>query len=178
MVDRGRFGEALDAMLDAHQVFVNLKRSVDERKSLRSGLVKIAAQVAVRPDLAPEVYAQARGAVELALLDEPDRLEMSAVLGAVLYRQGEYALAAERLGVLQETLRRSPEGRLKKKIAPVVHAFRALAHARLGDDAVAREELESLRAALDGGNTGEDERAILREVEAVVAHTPSSTGDG
>jgi hypothetical protein len=103
---------------------------------------------------------------------------MIVVLGAVLYRQGEFALAAETLDRLPEPLARSPGG-LARRIAPADHAFRAMAHARLGDDEVARAQLEALREALGGKNAGGQGRPrILREVEAVVAHTPSSTDEG
>ena len=177
MVDRGRFDEALDAMLDAHQAFVNANRPVDERKALRFGLVKLSIKVVLRPDQAPELYTKARGAVEIALLDDPDNLHILAVLGAVLHRQGEYALAAQTLDQLREPLSRSPESE-SRKIAPLVHAFGALAHARLGDDGVAREELEALRAAFAARDPGEEGRAVLREVEAVLEHTPPPAGDG
>ena len=140
-------------------------------------LDKLAFKVAFKPDLAPDVYARARTAVDLALVDEPDNPFMSAALGAVLYRQGEYALAAETLRSVQEALSRSPQ-HLAKKIAPMVHAFGALAHARLGDDAVARAGLEALRAAFDADDPGEEGRALLGEIEALLEHTPSSTGDG
>ncbi len=100
---------------------------------------------------------------------------MIVVLGAVLYRQGEFALAAETLDRPPEPLSRSPGG-LARRMAPADHAFRALAHARLGDDAVARAELEALRAALAGSDAGEPR--LLREVEALLEPTPSSTGDG
>ncbi len=51
-----------------------------------------------------------------------------------------------------------------------------MAHARLGDDEVARAELEAMRAYLGGKNAGGEGRPpILREVEALVE--PSSTGD-
>ncbi len=178
MVDRGRLGEALDAMLDGHQVLVDANRSVDEREPLRDKLTGLAFQVVLRSDLGPEVYARARDAVNRALLEEPDKAAMIVVLGAVLYRQGEFALAAETLDRLPEPLARSPGG-LARRIAPADHAFRAMAHARLGDDEVARAELEALRAALGGKNAGGQGRPrILREVEALVEPTPSSTGDG
>ena len=63
-------------------------------------------------------------------------------------------------------------------MTPADHAFRALAHARLGHDAVARAELEALRAALPGRAAGEQRPALLREVEALLERTSSSTGDG
>jgi len=54
-----------------------------------------------------------------------------------------------------------------------------MAHARLGDDEVARAELEALRAAIGGKNAGGQRRPrILREVEALFEPTPSSTEDG
>ena len=172
MQDRGRLGESLDAMLDAHQTFVDANRSVGDREGLRDNLTMLAFKVAVRPDLEPEVYARARDAVERALLEEPDHPAMIVVLGAVLYRQGEFALAAETLDRPPAPLARS-QGGMARKLAPADHAFRALAHARLGDDEVARAELETLRAALNGNY-----HALLREVEAVLEETPSSTGDG
>ena len=177
MVDRGRFGDALDAMLDGHQVLVDAGRSVEERENLRDGLTALAMKVAVRPDLESEVYALARDAVERALQEEPDHAAMIVVLGAVLYRQGEYALAAETLDRPSEPLSRSP-GNLARNMAPADHAFRALAHARLGHDAVARAELEALRAALVGGNAGDQTPPLLREVEALLEHTPPSNEDG
>ena len=64
-------------------------------------------------------------------------------------------------------------------MAPADHAFRALAHARLGHDEVARAELEALRAVLVGSDAGNQSRPrLLREVEALLEPTPSSTGDG
>jgi len=177
MVDRGRLGEALDAMLDAHQTFVDADRSVDDREPLRDQLTILAFKVAVRPDLGPEVYARARDAMERALLEEPDHAAMIVMLGAVLYRQGEFALAAETLDLPPEPLTRTPGG-LARRIAPADHAFRALAHARLGHDEVARAELETLRAALGSDAGGQGAPPLLREVEALLEPTPSSTGDG
>ena len=176
MVDRERFGDALDALLDGHQALVDAGRSVEERENLRDSLTTVAMKVAVRPDLEPEVYARARDAVERALQEEPDHAAMIVVLGAVLYRQGEFALAAETLDLPLEPLTRYPGG-LAGRMAPADHAFRALAHAQLGHDAVARAELEALRAALVGGNAGDQTPPLLREVEALLEHTPSSTGD-
>ena len=57
-------------------------------------------------------------------------------------------------------------------------------HARLGDEAVARKELEALRVYVDEGQGGEEGRAIVREIEAILEgapireSTPSSSGDG
>ncbi len=178
MLDRGRFGDALDAMLDAHQVLVDANRTVDERENLRDNLTMLAFKVVFRPDLEPEVYARARDAVERALLEEPDHAAMIVVLGAVLSRQGEFALAAETLDRPPEPLTRSPGG-LARRMAPVDHAFRAMAHARLGDDEVARAELQTLRAHLKVKNAGnKGPPPLLREVEALLEPTPSSTGDG
>ena len=177
MLDRGRIGDALDAFLDAHQVLVDAGRSVEERENLRDKLTALAMKVAVRPDLEPEVYALARDAVERALLEEPDHAAMIVVLGAVLYRQGEFALAAETLDRPSEPLSRSP-GNLARKMAPADHAFRALAHAQLGDDEIARAEIEALHAVLDGRSAAAEIDALLREVEALLEPTPSSTGDG
>jgi tetratricopeptide (TPR) repeat protein len=188
MADRGRFGDALDAMLDGHQALVDANRSEDERENLRDNLTNLAFQVAVRPDLEPEVYARAREAVDRALLEEPDHAAMIMVQGAVLYRQGEFVLAAETLDRLQEPLTKS-RGSLARKIAPADHAFRALVHARLGDAAIARAELETLRARLGGraprpgsaavgGSNGDDLfREVVRVVEALREPTPSSTED-
>ncbi len=116
--------------------------------------------------------------MEYLLQAEPDSVPIGVALSAALYRQDEYELAAEKLAQLQESLSDSSLGRLAKKLSPVVHAFRALAHARLGHDSVAREELATLRAAFDGTDPGEQGRALLREVEALIEPTPSSTGDG
>jgi eukaryotic-like serine/threonine-protein kinase len=175
MFERERFGEALDAMLDAHQTLVDASRSVDERESLRDNLAMLAFKVAYHPDLDPEIYTRARDAAERGLLEEPDHPAMIVALGAVLYRQGEFALAAEILE-RAKPLDTVPGG-LARGISPADHAFRAMAHARLGDDAAARAELEALRTALTGRNDGDGGPAILREVEALVEHTPSSIED-
>jgi hypothetical protein len=178
MVDRGRLDDAVDAMLDAHQTFVDANRSVHDRESLRDRLTKLAFMIALRSDRRPEVYASARVAMDRVLLDEPDHAAMIVVLGAVLYRQGEFALAAETLDLPQGPLATYPGG-LARKLAPVDHAFRALAHARLGDNEVAREELDTLRAALADGVAGDrGALPLLREVEDLLESTPSSTGDG
>ncbi len=119
-------------------------------------------------------YARARDAVERALLEEPDHAAMIVVLGAVLYRQGEFALAAETLDRPPEPLSRSPGG-LARRMTPADHAFRALAHARLGNDEAAREELATLRAALVGRNAGDQSPPLLREVEALLEPTPNGS---
>jgi tetratricopeptide (TPR) repeat protein len=177
MVDRGKFVDALGAVVDAYQALVDAGRPADERDSLRGDLIEISFQVSLQPDRASEAYALARDAVELALADEPDNLLMSAALVVVLYRQGEYALAAETLGMIREPLSRSTEP-AAKKITPIVLAFGALTHARLGDDAVARSELEELRASygkyLRGSAQG---AAMLREIEDLIEHSPSSSED-
>ena len=115
--------------------------------------------------------------MEYLLQAEPDSVPIGVALSAVLYRQDEYKLAAEKLVQLQESLGGLSNGRLAKKLSPVVHAFRALAHAQLGDEAIALAELEALRAAF-AGNGSKDARALVREIEALLELSPSSIGDG
>ncbi len=160
MVDRGRLGDALDAMRDAHRALAEAGRPVEDRKRYRYGLVKLASKVLLRPDLAPEVYAKARSAVELALTEEPDHPPMTAILGGLACRSGEHARALEILDRLGEPLPPVPED-----LASLVHAFRALARAHLGEVELAREELERLRAAFRDAPEDDEGRALLREVE-------------
>jgi serine/threonine protein kinase/tetratricopeptide (TPR) repeat protein len=176
MVERDQSVEALDALVDAFEVLVRAGEPADERDSLRGDLVEVAVGMAVRPGLAADICARARTGLELALQDGVDTLAVEAALGAILYRQGEYALAAEKLEGLTEPLDRASRS-MSRKVAPIVHTFRALAYARLGDDALAEEQLTALRAAFDGRNQTDDMRAILREVENLIEHTQSPAGD-
>ena len=176
MVDRGRLGDALKAMQDAHQVLVDANRSVAERGNLRDNLTRLAFRAALRSDLEPEVYDRALEAAERALMEEPGNAAMTVALGAVLYRLGEFALAAETLAQPSQPLSRSPGG-LARKMGPADHAFRALVHARLGDEEAARRELATLRAAIAGKGADDQARAILREIEALLESPPSSTED-
>ena len=59
----------------------------------------------------------------------------------------------------------------RRRVETIFHASRTR-------DAVAREELATLRAAFDGSDPGEQGRALLHEIEALLEQTPSSTGDG
>ena len=176
MMDRGRLGDALGAIIEGHQALVDAGRSVEERENLRDNMTALAFEVAVEPGREPEIYARAREAVERARAEEPDHPAMAVALGAILYRQGEFALASEMLD-LDKPLTRHP-GNLARKMAPADHVFRALAHARLGHDAIAREELASVLAIFDGKDPGAEGNALLGEIEALLEPTPAPTGDG
>ncbi len=173
MVERGRIVAALDAAWDAYRTLANAKRPAEDRQSLRGDLIELSVKVSVDADLAPEVFALARDAMELARLDDPDNAFVQVALGAVLYRQGELDRAAELLDRAQESLGDS-RAREARKVAPVLHTFRALVHAALGDEAVAREQLAVVRDALEGGSGGEHGPALVREVEALLERSASS----
>ena len=177
MIDRGNFASALEALLDADQVLDSANRPVDDRESLRGDMIELTVKIAMKPDQAAKVYAQARSAMEYLLQAEPDSVPIGVALSAALYRENEFELAAEKLAQLQESLSGSIPENLARKLSPIVHAFRALAHAQLGDEAIALAELEALRAAFNG-NGSEDARALVREIEALLELTPSSIGDG
>lgn len=177
MYDRGRHVDALEAMLDAHGVLVEAGRSLKERENLRDNLTALAFQVAVEPGQEALIYERAREAAERALEEEPGHPVMSVVLGVVLVRQGEYDLAAEMLDVEPRSLS-SMESGLARRVAPADHAFRALAHARLGDVDFARSELRELRAALAGASDRAELVRLSSEVEDLIASTPAPNGDG
>jgi hypothetical protein len=99
------------------------------------------------------------------------------VLGAVLYRQGEYTRAAETLDQLTAPLSEVAGG-LARDISPADDAFEALVHARLGHDARARKALDALRAAFEGQDVQGWALAVLREAEALLEPTAPPTGDG
>lgn len=175
LYERGRHRDALDAVMDAHQALVDAGHSFEERENMRDNLVKMAMQCTVPPGLSPAVYANARKAVERALQDEPEHPAMVAVRAAVLYRLGEYDLAAELLDLPKPLSEYT--GGLARAVSPADHAFGAMAHARLGNRPQALEALEALRANFalnDGGKRG---RAILSEVEAVVESMPAAATD-
>lgn len=176
MVDRGRYLDALDAVLDAHRRLVAAGRDVAAREQVRDTMTLIAAKTAAHADLAPEAYDRALEAVELGLIDEPGHPVMITALGGALCRQGEFELALETLAQLTSPLSRRPGG-LARVVAPADHGFRALAHANLGHVAEARAELELFRASVEGSNIAES-RAFEAEIEALIEQPPSPTGDG
>lgn len=164
------------ALLDAHQLLMDAGRSEADRESLRDNLTIFAFEIARHPGREPELYSRARVAAELAVEVEPEHAAMLTSLGALLYRQGEYALSAEKLDQAQPLS--SYRGGLARAIAPNDHAFRAMAHARLGHHARALSELETLRALLEGRTDGDQGPALLREAESLLQETsPSTEGD-
>ena len=176
LVERGRHADALNAIMDAHQSFVDAGRSIDERENLRDNMAMIAFQVAVKPELETELYATARYAAELALTEEPNHPAMLVALAVALYRLDELALSAEMLDRIRGPLSKM-RGGLARGITPADHAFRAMTYARLGNEAVARAELEAMRAVIAEKNGNADAPEILREVEAVVEQSSSSVED-
>jgi serine/threonine protein kinase/tetratricopeptide (TPR) repeat protein len=176
MLDRERYGDAVDAISDAHEALVDDGYPVEDRERVRRGLTSVALRTAVTPDLAPEAYAKARRAVERALEDEPDNPAMLAVLAATHYREGDLDVALETLDLLDEPLSRS-RARMARSIAPTDHVFRALALAALGDQTAALSELEAARAVLDGQVLDAVERKMMAELEAAVEQPRSADAD-
>lgn len=176
MHDRGLFAEALDAMLEGHQVLVDAERSIEERESLRDGLTMLAAELSFQANAEPAVYARAKEAIDRALLEEPEHPAMLTVRGILLYRDGQYSLALEALS-LEKPLSKV-RGGLARALAPADHAFRAMAHARLGHEELAQAELEALRSAPKRRSLAEAHATLLREVEDLVdPASPSNEED-
>ena len=178
MVDRGKVVEGIDAALEANQILFDGGFPVDERDSLRGDLLELAFLLVLSPDREPDAYARARRAAEVALREMPEHPIGGAILGASLYRQGEYETAAALLEGASEDLK-TASGSQVRKIGPVVYAFAALAHARLGETEQARSELAELRAAFERGTAGGAEgAALIAEVEALLREpAPSVEGD-
>jgi len=174
VLEHGLYGEALEAVQEAFQIKVDSGASFEDLEPYRDGLTYLAFRTVVVPGLDAEVYTLARTAVERALAGEPEHPAMIAVLGGVLYRLGEFAAA-------EEVMERMPaplleiRGALARKVAPADRAFRSMTYARLGEDAAARAELESLRATLESRNADGHGAALLAEAEALVEHLPSAT---
>ncbi len=172
MLDRGLYAEGIQAVIDTHVSLVDDGRTSRELESVRDRMTGIAWDIARQPELEHGVYARAQEAVERALNEEPDKPAMLAVLGALLYRQGEYAIAAETLSLAGPLSRAS--GGLAHDFAPADHAFRAMAYARLGEAVEAQGELRTLHAALETNAFGTSLRTLAREADAVVTAALSS----
>ena len=170
--DRELLAEALEAMLEGHQVLVDADYSVDGRESLRDGLTMLAGEISIQSDQDPALYARANEAVDRALLEEPDHPAMLAVKGIVLYRLGEYQAALKALEF--EKPLSKVRGGLARAISPADHAFRALAHEQLGNHESALAELEELRAKFGRKKLSDGQTAILQEVESTVEPSSSS----
>ncbi|QDU65225.1 serine/threonine-protein kinase [Engelhardtia mirabilis] len=177
MSERGLLEDALEALAEAHQVLLDAGRSIGERESLRDNLVVIAYRLALRPGLERASYDLAAGAVERALVEEPTHPAMLTAKAVARYRLGDNAAAAELLDRLPGSLT-SIQGGLAAEMAPADHAFRAMAHARLGHDEVAAAQLTLLRATYADRALDTEAAALLREVEAVVEGTPSADVGG
>ncbi len=173
---RGEFKEALESMLRAHGELVEAGFSIEQRENLRDNLAKLAMESAMRPDLSPDVYVLARTAIELALQDEPEHLALQTVHGAVLYRLGEFALAAEKLE-LERPLFNYPGG-LARAISPADHAFAAMAHAQLGNREKAQQQYEAMRAIFGDESDNPQSQKIQAEVKAQLQSMPGSSGSG
>jgi WD40 repeat protein len=100
---------------------------------------------------------QAEHACRLA----PDRQDYRTGLGAALYRAGRYQEAVESLGRAD----RPDQG------SPVVLAFLAMAHHRLGQHEQARADFARLRQSLDQPRWAKDAEArdLVHEAEALIA---------
>ena len=172
MVERGRFADAVQAIIDAYQAYVDEGIPVEERHGRRSALTMVCLRVSLVPDLPVETYALARSGVELALAEDPGNPAMTTALGAALYREGDFARAAQTLALVTEPLKSSGD-RLASKVGPADHLFRAMAQARLGAEREARAELEAFRAALGDEELDAVQRAALAEAQALIEHDPS-----
>jgi serine/threonine protein kinase len=177
MLERGRYGDALDAIYEGHAALVDDGAPPESQERLRRGLTNVALQIVLRPGLDVEVYGRARRNVEQALQDEPDDPAMLAVLAATLYREGDLEQAAETFALLDGPLTRS-SSRLARNVAPADRGFHALTLAQLGQAAEALAELEAFRAGLEGKDLDATTRAFAAEVEDVVQRSRSSEDEG
>ena len=177
MADRGRHLDALDTMLDAHQVLVDAGYSVDERENVRDNMAMMAFRAVIPSGLEFEVYERAQAAIEIAIKAEPTHPAMQTTQAAVLYRLGDYSGAEQVLAQLTAPLSES-RGGLARRMAPADHAFRAMTHVQLGDPETARSELALMRDAILDQIGTVNEPAILAEVEALVEPQSASNSDG
>jgi serine/threonine protein kinase/tetratricopeptide (TPR) repeat protein len=175
MFERERYGDAIQAMMDAHQSLVVGERSLAERENLRDNLAKVAFEVALLPGLQQEVLDLALEAAEIALSGEPNHPAMQVAVGASHYRLGNYALAAKLLDAARPL--EDVRGGLSMLLSPSDHAFRAMAHAQLGNDELAKSEFEALRVAHSTQDAGSEAADLLLEAEALIHPTSSSSED-